>query len=1255
MGKKQLRYRVGIDAGLYSVGMAAIEIDDSSDNPYDALPIRLLSCQSVIHDGGVDPSAQKSADSRKKIAGVARRARRLNKRKRLRLKDLDVTLVNLGYPVQRAKNLIDEIKDPLIPWRARKTLLEGYIENEAQRKLNLTVAIRHIARHRGWRNPYSNVSSLAEAAKKPSSFYFEYFDRLQLWLRSEDLPCYEGVSFKEIKNKAATKKDAATEENEETKEKSYEVVRPELWDSPDCVYPTVPELITVLVSPEEKYLLPDKKYALRKRKEANSKKGATYIGKLHQSDNYYELNRIFEVQKVPNEERKAIFDKVFSQVNPKDVGAAKELVGNDQLDPTQKRASKASIEYQKYVILTTLHNLRIKDGDISRELSLEEIAKVFEFLCSDKANGKSSELDWHDVADVLGIEKNQLAGVGGTTEEGEPISVKVPPSLKSIKALKSVKGYNDKLSVVKEWWEDSSDYAREFFIESLSNSGMPNPGNDPEFQAATGAVEQLYEQLGELDESVLSELDKIKIVSGRAAYGLRTLHTLNQLMLNEGLNLHEARKKAFGIEDDWTPEGNPLGTKLGNPAADRTIAIVARWLKACEKEWGAPETVNVEHTREGFKSEKVSREIRKENDKRYDANKSVRDELYREVYGLDGTTSDSISKADVRRYLAIQRQNSQCAYCGKKIDFYTAQMDHIVPRKGPGCSNVISNLVAVCEQCNVSKSNILFYEWASKEKRSEVSGRVDTWLKDGYFSSDKQFKSYKRDVKARLNQKNEDEPLDSRSAESVAWMARELIKQIETHFSYKGKVGFSTEGNNDFVVKRVNAFNGRLTAEARRASGLERKMPWMDGDKRKTRLDRRHHAVDAAVIAMLRPSVAKTLMERQSIRDTEVVQGYYSDKMDEWKKYEGFKFADIEIYRRWRDEQMSRLIAVLAEDMRRGAVKVLYPIRLRLGIGKAHDDTIFEMAKKPLGSSWTPVAIDKVESPQIWQALTELEDYDEIKGLPVNDNRTIVVKGKRFGRDHLVGVLAQPNDIDKVESAVRMPVRGGYAGIGSTIHHSRIYKTPKYNSKGKLTGFTFESVRVFQVDLLKHRGKDLFSIELDQSSYSLRNATLNIRKALQNGEAEYLGWLVTNSIIVVDNSDSFFDPEKNKKINLIMRAFPECREFVVTGFGTNAKLTVRPAQISSENLPDYKEYWRDALGRQKNKEVNSDMESDSVEFASGEFTKEELKTLFEALEKGVPLAINALMQTSPWVVYRNTLGQTRYKSNNHMPTSWLVE
>lgn len=73
------RYRVGIDVGLYSVGLSAIEIDENTENPLDANPIAILNIQSVIHDGAIDPSAEKSADSRKKISGEARRARNLKK------------------------------------------------------------------------------------------------------------------------------------------------------------------------------------------------------------------------------------------------------------------------------------------------------------------------------------------------------------------------------------------------------------------------------------------------------------------------------------------------------------------------------------------------------------------------------------------------------------------------------------------------------------------------------------------------------------------------------------------------------------------------------------------------------------------------------------------------------------------------------------------------------------------------------------------------------------------------------------------------------------------------------------------------------------------------------------------------------------------------------------------------------------------------------------------------------------------------
>ena len=64
-------YRIGIDVGLNSVGLAAIEVDD------DGKPVRILNAQSVIHDGGVDPTKRGKAITRKNISGGARRMRRM--------------------------------------------------------------------------------------------------------------------------------------------------------------------------------------------------------------------------------------------------------------------------------------------------------------------------------------------------------------------------------------------------------------------------------------------------------------------------------------------------------------------------------------------------------------------------------------------------------------------------------------------------------------------------------------------------------------------------------------------------------------------------------------------------------------------------------------------------------------------------------------------------------------------------------------------------------------------------------------------------------------------------------------------------------------------------------------------------------------------------------------------------------------------------------------------------------------------------
>ena len=81
------RYLIGIDVGLMSVGLAAIEVDESG------FPIRILNLQSVIHDGGIDPQAgKKKSISRKAVSGIARRTRRMRNKKVARLRQLDLLL-----------------------------------------------------------------------------------------------------------------------------------------------------------------------------------------------------------------------------------------------------------------------------------------------------------------------------------------------------------------------------------------------------------------------------------------------------------------------------------------------------------------------------------------------------------------------------------------------------------------------------------------------------------------------------------------------------------------------------------------------------------------------------------------------------------------------------------------------------------------------------------------------------------------------------------------------------------------------------------------------------------------------------------------------------------------------------------------------------------------------------------------------------------------------------------------------------------
>ena len=1118
-----IRYRVGIDVGLKSIGFCAVEVDRNDQ------PVRLLNSMVFVHDAGVDPNARKSMETRKLTGGVARRTRRLYRTRRQRLANLDRVLSKeFGWPLPD----FSSFKDPREPWHVRAGLLDGYIADDEKRKEALSIALRHIARHRGWRNPYAKVETLLQPAE-PSDFLEGLKERISTALK-RTFPA--------------------------------DATPGQLVDAylahPDYVKePGTPKLR----GPE-----------------------GILKGKLHQSDNAEEIRRICEVQKIAPSERDRLIRAVFEAKSPK--GSAKErgLVGYDELPGQGKhvRAEKAHPAFQKFRIVSVLANLRIREGREERPLTPDELDGLVDFI--DQVSLKQ-EVTWQDLADNLGIERSDLRGTAKASFDGSPVLRNPPTDVTSEKIMAC------KVKWLKEWWKNADDEQRGYFVDAFSNSGGSEDGTD-----VNDEVAELLEQATEEDQL---EFEKIALPQGRAAYSLDSLRRLTHRMLSEGVDLHTARRLEFNVGDDWKPAVEPIGAPTGNPAVDRVLKQVSRWLHAATERWGEPTVINIEHARDGLGSELVAYKLMKANEKRRKANAAAVADMAQQL-GLSG----KVHRSDQIRYFALQRQNCQCLYCGAPITYATAEMDHIVPRADGSSTNDRSNLAAVCRTCNHMKGKIPFAAWALSDKANEgvslqgALDRVKMWERDNGISP-KQFKQFQREVSARLKSKKPDEDFDGRSMESVAWMAVELRTRIEGFY----------RSRNEELVPSVGVYRGQLTAEARKASGFENRVNLIGG-RGKTRFDRRHHAMDALVIALMNPSVSRTLALRLNMRDAQRLTGVE----ETWKNFYGKPGEASQRFESWR-ESMLRGVELFNVALSDNAIPFLENKRLSMNSSAVHEDTLFSFSharpvekgsktlkekgqQRELGSAISVELIDRAETSALWTALTRCPDFDTKKGLPENPSRSISVNGTRVGSTELVNFFGT--------SSACLKVRGGYVKLANSIHHARIYRID-----GKKTSYAM--VRVFQVDLLRLKHQDLFTTPLKPSTISIRTAEAKIRRALADGTATQIGWLVEGDELQIDTSKY-----RGGFIGEVLERYPEARSWRVAGFPTPARLRLRPYLLSAEGLEkDADKAMKDLL------EGNGWRPSVNVVFSSGTVK----------------------------IVRRNCLAEPRYSSQASLPTSSVVE
>lgn len=1044
---RERRYCIGIDVGQRGIGLAAIELDDED------FPIQILTGLTHRIDGGILPGTEKSPVSRRASAGLARRVRRMRKYRKRRLQELDDKLRHLGYPVVDGPATYE-------PWQARARLVEKQIAEPMELKTHLSMALRHIARHRGWRNPWLTWSAFTEL-KTPSTNHTKNIDAA--------VERFGGQISQEF---------------------------------------TVGQLGALGADPQ---------IVTRPRQAKSSRvntQGAAplFEHKVLQEDHLWEVEKYWEVQTLPDEHKDELIRVVFHQEQPR---VPKENVGKDELPGMTRfyRAPRASLEFQEFRIRAAIANLSIKEATGARPLAPEEYDSATGLLLNwHKEHLPTDTPVWADVAEQLGVSPAHLRtpALDDVVGNNPPINRTLDLLLYGIEQLPA-----RAKKPIKKWFGQADAELIQTFVSWLIDT---TDGQDELF-AQTG----LDDIVTDWEETALEKLASIELESGRAAYSAESLKRLNARMAEKRDGLHQARKAVFGVDDDWTPTPPSLDERTDHPTVDQNLTAIRRFLLGCVQNWGLPYQINLEHVRSAFMGAQGLAEYR------YEQRRILR-EREQAKEALKGILPHDPTRRDTRRHEYVQRQNSQCAYCGSTIDARSCELDHIVPRAGGGASTR-ANLVAVCRACNADKGKLPFQVWASRTSREGVSvdeaiNRAKGWLSRGANARERKIN---RETVLRLRQREEDEPLDERSMESTAYAARALRVRIEKFLSDAAE-------RLNLPKPTVGVYRGSVVSAARKASEID-SMIHLRGKDIKDRGDFRHHAIDAAVISLMNPAVGQAMAVRDNMRSAAYWVG---DR--EWEAGWKQQFEHLASYREWR-LRSQRLGEVIRDAIRNDEIAVVNPVRLGRNVGPVHKDTVRPLVHKPITEQWDLKTAKRIVDPQLYLEVKHALDAVK-KAVELPEELVRDLQDRGLSEIPLFGA-----------SAPSVPIRGGYAELGS-IHHARIYAWK--NEKGAIE---FGLLRVFSGEVVRmwpDPQTDILTAEVPEWSMSRRDVADKTEHALSSGTAIQVGW-------IAPGEELFFLP--TEAAPTFTRDFAEQR-WTLEGFFDIRRLRLRPLYISSEGFSD---------------------------------------------------------------------------------------
>ena len=558
-----------------------------------------------------------------------------------------------------------------------------------------------------------------------------------------------------------------------------------------------------------------------------------------------------------------------------------------------KVAPRTSPLFQICRIWEFVNNIRLENGyKKERTLTQEERLKVVEYLDNhEKMTAKdfskllklSKDDEW-DLKKYFG--KNGVQGNTTKTKLATAIA-NVPNANELLRFDLTLENSNfvnettgEVLKVISSEFQNEPLYTLWHTVYSLSDK-----------DELKNALEKKYHIT---DESIIDNLFRIDFI--KPGFGNKSAKAIRRILpfLQEGMVYSDACAEAgYNHSSSLTKTENEARTLLARlpqikrndlrqPVIEKILNQMVNVVNAIYDEYGQIDEIRVELARE-LKQSKDERNATATNiAKRERENKAIAAKI--EEFGIRP------SRNRIQKYRLWEESEQKCFYCGQPVEAkeflsgLDVEVEHVIP-KSLLFDDSFANKVCACRKCNATKGNKTAFDFMKGQNSDAFDAyimRVNNFYKDGKISKTKN---------ERLLTTQSEIPSDFidrqlRQTQYIAKKALEMLKEVCYNV-------YATSGSVTDFIRHTWGYDEilhQLNFDRYKKGGLtelrefdhkgdthteERIQNWSK------RLDHRHHAIDALVIAMTRQSIIQRLNHLNTERDAMFQEVEKQSK--EWK------------------------------------------------------------------------------------------------------------------------------------------------------------------------------------------------------------------------------------------------------------------------------------------------------------------------------------------------------------------------------------